>query len=83
MKRYRESIQSEVYDFLKEMELFSTWEHDKLKELAINAVIESYGPNFIILKENDTVNNLCIIKRGLIKLHKSIDKPHQPSLTCK
>mmetsp|Transcript_20879 Transcript_20879/g.19026 ORF Transcript_20879/g.19026 Transcript_20879/m.19026 type:complete len:652 (+) Transcript_20879:19-1974(+) len=80
MSKFKTSVRKEVYDLLSTVLIFQTWNDEKLIQLANSAIIEQYGPNYNIIKMGDTVTHLCIIKRGMVKLLKTIDKPTPPTL---
>lgn len=75
MSKYKLLLRSEVRLVLSTVPMFKDWEPAKLDILAASAVCKSFTSSFEIVKEGDPVQHLYIVKRGIISLIKSMEKP--------
>lgn len=75
MRSYKDVLRDEVRNILICNPVFSDWEVDRLDHLATFAVLKSFSPNFEIMSEGSPMKHLYIIKRGMVKLIKSLEKP--------
>ena len=75
MKNYRTLLTKEVKDVLTQNELFSTWDNSALEALASKAVVKHFNANMELVKAGEKVGTLYIIKRGLLRIMKNIEKP--------
>lgn len=74
--QYREMLYGEARAVLSSCPVFAAWKPDLLEKLAGYAEIQMYGANAEILRAGDRVRSLYIIKKGIIKLSKRIEKPN-------
>ena len=75
MSSYRTLLTKEVKDVLSHNELFSTWDEEQLNILAGKAVVKHFGANMELVKAGDHVHTLYIIKCGLLRIMKRIERP--------
>ncbi len=75
MSRYKSVLQEEVEQVLKLCPVFVDWEKKKQKQLASYFISLHYSPGSVILEAGKPVNKLYIIKRGIVKVVKAINKP--------
>ena len=73
--QYKSVLRLEVRSVLSSCPAFTDWEDSYIEQLASSALIRNFGVGIEILKEGDVSKNLYIIKQGMIKLIKSMDKP--------
>ena len=78
--QYRAMLYAESRQVLSTCPVFSAWKPELIEKLAGFAEIQMFGANTEILRAGDPVRNLYIIKKGIIKLSKSIDKPNLNSV---
>eukprot|EP01042_Synura_sphagnicola_P001447 gene1447-1660_t len=72
---YKSALKEEVRGVLAHCNVFSNWPNNALNKLAASATLVSVEANTEILKAGETVKFLSIVKRGVVKLVKAIDKP--------
>lgn len=63
--------------------VFSSWEPDKLDFLASFAGVKMFAPNNEILPGGKAVKHLYIIKKGIVKLYKAMNRPSLHNLRSK
>jgi CRP-like cAMP-binding protein len=83
LSRFRTLIKEEVRTILTSSALFADWEQSKLDYLASFAIIKNYSANSEIMKSNEPVPSLMLIKSGIVQLIKSIPKPDLSSIMKK
>lgn len=75
LSKFRNLLKEEVKLVLKHSPLFHDWEESKLDHLASYAIVKSFKANTEIMKANEPVKDLIVIKSGIVQLIKPIPKP--------
>jgi CRP-like cAMP-binding protein len=76
LSSYRGALRTEIRDVLQSCAVFKTWEHENLEMLAEAAAVKSYTAQSVIIKTGESVNQLFIVRRGIVKLVKEIPQPN-------
>lgn len=74
-QQFKSVLRVEACHVLTNCPVFADWDAAKIEELASYAEIQMFSANTEILNAGDHVKFLYIIKKGIVKLNKSIDKP--------
>lgn len=74
LSSFRTILKEEVRAILGSSYLFQDWESEKLDYLASLAIIRNFDANAEIMKANEPVASLMMIKSGIVQLIKSIPK---------
>lgn len=75
LSKFRSLLKEEVRLVLRTSALFHDWDEQKLDYLASFAIIKNFSANTVVLKANEKVPNLIVIKSGIVQLVKPIPKP--------
>ena len=80
MIEYQDVLREEVRVVLDHCDVFRDWDPVSLDRLSSVVMLKPFGANVEILRAGDTVPYLCIIKRGVVKLIKAIDRPQTSNI---
>jgi CRP-like cAMP-binding protein len=72
---YRSALRLEIKEALTTSALFSTWESVLIDKLCEHAIVKTYTAGTVVLASGEVVNDLYIVRRGIVKLVKSIIQP--------
>lgn len=74
LSSYRSLLKEEVRAILASSLLFQEWDPEKIDYLASLAIVRNFDANAEIMKANEPVSSLMMIKSGIVQLIKSIPR---------
>lgn len=80
MTDYKALLQVEVEKCLRLSPVFKDIDKKKLRHLSSFAVVRNYGPNATIVNAGDPSKHLYVIKVGVVKVIKSMNRPNVKDL---
>eukprot|EP01041_Mallomonas_annulata_P011155 gene11155-23316_t len=72
---YNMALRTEVLAVLGNCAVFSDWDSPRLKRLATMVTLKAFAANEDILHAGDYVGCMYIVRKGVVRLMKAIDKP--------